>query len=38
LEIKELSMPASKANELKQFYRQIYADERRLVVLKQSGH
>jgi hypothetical protein len=37
LEIKELSVPASSANALKQFYRAIYADERRMVLLKPIG-
>jgi hypothetical protein len=35
-EIKELSVPASKADEVKKFYRTIAGDERNMVVLKPS--
>lgn len=35
LEIKQLSVPASNAEQLKNFYRNIYGDERRVVALKQ---
>jgi len=37
LEIKELSVPIGKAEKLKQFYRIIENDERRLAVLKRAG-
>lgn len=33
-EVKELSVPVERADELKRFYRQIYGDERNTVVLK----
>jgi hypothetical protein len=36
-EVKELSVPAAKAEELKRFYRLIASDERNTVVLKRSG-
>jgi hypothetical protein len=35
MEIKELSVPVSKMNELKKFYRMIASDERNTAVLKQ---
>jgi hypothetical protein len=38
LEIKQLSVPASNAEQLKKFYRGIYGDERRVVALKQRAH
>ncbi|MFL6547303.1 MAG: DUF3857 domain-containing transglutaminase family protein [Povalibacter sp.] len=38
LEIKQLSVPASNADQLKKFYRNIYGDERRVVALKQRVH
>jgi hypothetical protein len=38
LEIKQLSVPASNAEQLKKFYRSIYGDERRVVALKQRAH
>jgi hypothetical protein len=34
LEIRELGVPAEKARELREFYRTISKDERRLAVLK----
>jgi hypothetical protein len=34
VEVKELSVPIAKADELKKFYRQIASDERNMVVLK----
>jgi hypothetical protein len=34
VEVKELSVPVAKADELKKFYRQIGGDERNTVVLK----
>ena len=37
LEIKELSVPVSKMDELKKFYRMIAADERNTAVLKPAG-
>jgi uncharacterized protein DUF3857/transglutaminase superfamily protein len=37
LEVKELSVPLSKMDELKKFYRMIAADERNTVVLKPAG-
>ena len=37
MEIKELSVPLSKMDELKKFYRMISTDERNTVVLKPSG-
>ena len=37
LEIKELSVPVSKAEELKKFYRIIASDERNTAVLKPAG-
>ena len=37
MEIKELSVPVSKMDELKKFYRMIAADERNTAVLKPSG-
>jgi transglutaminase-like putative cysteine protease len=37
LEIKELSVPVSKMDELKQFYRMIASDERNTAVLKPTG-
>jgi hypothetical protein len=36
-EIKELSVPPSKAEELKKFYRIISSDERNTAVLKPAG-
>ena len=36
-EVKELSVPVSKSEELKKFYRIIATDERNTVVLKQHG-
>jgi hypothetical protein len=36
-EIKELSVPVARAEELKKFYRIINTDERNTVVLKQQG-
>jgi hypothetical protein len=38
LEIKELSVPASNAEQLKKFYRNIFGDERRVVALKRLAH
>lgn len=38
LEIRHLSVAAADAGQLKQFYREIYADERRVVVLKPGVH
>jgi transglutaminase-like putative cysteine protease len=38
LEIKQLSVPVSKAGELKEFYRQIWNDERRTAVLRPVAH
>jgi hypothetical protein len=38
LEIKELSVPASDAERLKMFYREIAGDERNFAVLKRAGH
>lgn len=38
LELKQLSVPAANAEALKEFYRVIYADERRTAVLVKSGH
>jgi hypothetical protein len=35
-EIKELSVPTTKADEVKRFYRTIAGDERNMVVLKPS--
>ena len=37
-EIKQLSVPVAKTEELKQFYRLVYHDERVSAVLKQTGH
>jgi hypothetical protein len=37
LEIKELSVPVSKMDDLKKFYRMIAADERNTAVLKPAG-
>jgi len=37
-EVRELSVPASKAEELKKFYRIIASDERNTAVLKPTGH
>jgi hypothetical protein len=37
MEIKELSVPVSKMNELKKFYRMIASDERNTAVLKPAG-
>ena len=37
-EIKELSVPVSKADELKKFYRMIASDERNTAVLKPASH
>lgn len=37
-EVKELSVPVSKAEELKKFYRIIASDERNTAVLKPAGH
>lgn len=36
MEVKEVSVPASKAGDLKKFYRIIASDERNMVVLKHS--
>ena len=38
LEIKELSVPVSKMDELKKFYRMIASDERNTAVLKRAGN
>jgi hypothetical protein len=38
LEIKQLSVPVSKAGELKEFYRTIWDDERRTAVLRPIAH
>jgi transglutaminase-like putative cysteine protease len=38
IEVKQLSVPAAKADQLKEFYRQIYGDERRMAVLKKTGN
>ena len=38
LEIKQLSVAAENSEQLKKFYREIYADERRVVVLQPSAH
>jgi transglutaminase-like putative cysteine protease len=38
LEVKQLSVPAAKADQLKDFYRQVYGDERRMAVLKKTGN
>jgi hypothetical protein len=38
LEIKQLSVPVSKAAELKDFYRTIWSDERRTAVLRPMAH
>ncbi len=37
LEVKNLSVPTDKAEQLKQFYRLVYADERHMAVLKRSA-
>ncbi len=37
MEIKELSVPVSKMDELKKFYRMIASDERNTAVLKPAG-
>ena len=36
-EVKQLSVPAVKADQLKQFFRAVYADERRMVILKRGA-
>jgi hypothetical protein len=38
VEIKELSVPVSKADDLKKFYRIIASDERNTAVLKPAAH
>jgi hypothetical protein len=38
LEIKELSVPLSKMDDLKKFYRVIASDERNTAVLKPAAH
>jgi hypothetical protein len=38
VEIKELSVPVSKADDLKKFYRIIATDERNTAVLKPASH
>jgi len=38
IKISQLSVPTARADDLKKFYRQIFAGERRAAVLKQSGH
>lgn len=37
LEVKQLSVPAADSDRLKQFFRAVYADERRMVILKRSA-
>jgi len=37
LEVKQLAVPAASAQQLKQFYRSVYSDERRVAVLKRAG-
>jgi len=37
VEIKELSVPVNKMDELKSFYRMIAADERNTAILKPAG-
>jgi transglutaminase-like putative cysteine protease len=38
VEVKKFNVPAADADKLKNFYRSVMADERRMVVLKQSRH